>query len=262
MRIGVIWAVVLRYVRVVKTDVGRIAMIFSWPLLDVIIWGFLGKWMQSTQTTGGYELLFLMIILLWQLVGRTGSEVGFTLLEDLWSRNILNMFASPLQVREWLMGIVIFVGMIISSIIIYCIMLSWLFFHGVSILKMLKLFVLFGPSLFLSGIWIGLIGLICVILLGKSAGEFTFIAAWGFSPFVGAFYPIDILPSSLHYISYALPMTYVFQSVRNMILHNQFSYHLLGISYLLNILYLSCLLSLFYYGFSRSKEKGLVRLWA
>jgi hypothetical protein len=55
MHMGVVWAIALRYLRVIKKDIGRLFMIFYWPFFDVIIWGFFGKWMQQSHASAGYE---------------------------------------------------------------------------------------------------------------------------------------------------------------------------------------------------------------
>src|SRR6266498_3746127 len=67
-----IWAIVLRHIRLWKRDINFLLGGFYWPVLDIIIWGFLGAWIQQSQTAQfhNYEVAALLGILLWQVIGR------------------------------------------------------------------------------------------------------------------------------------------------------------------------------------------------
>jgi ABC-2 type transport system permease protein len=161
--------------------------------------------------------------------------------------------------REWIAGIIIFIGFVMTTVAAYCTILLWLVFN-IPLLYTAKLFILYGPSLFLSGIWVGLMGLTLIIAFGKSGGEFAFIAAWGFGPLVGVFYPVEMFPSWLQQISNLFPMTYIFKSMRSFILHNDLSFHYIYMSYALNAVYLCLMGIVFYYAFVRAKKHGLIKL--
>ena len=47
-------------------------------------------------------------VLLWQVMFRSQGEVSIAFMEDVWSRNLLNVFASPLTKGEYLLGMIAF----------------------------------------------------------------------------------------------------------------------------------------------------------
>src|ERR1700722_18655619 len=111
-----IWAVVIRHARAWKRDPNFIFAGFYWPLLDIIIWGFLGAWIQKSQATQfhNYEAAALLGILLWQIVGRGCNVMGFSLNEELLTNNVVNLFSLPLRIGEWMCGIVLFTAIIMT----------------------------------------------------------------------------------------------------------------------------------------------------
>ena len=61
-----VWTIVLRFMQVWKRDPNLLLAMFYWPLLDILIWGFLGAWIQQAQSTSfyHYETCALLGILL------------------------------------------------------------------------------------------------------------------------------------------------------------------------------------------------------
>ena len=256
-----IYAVFMRYILTVKHDANRFLVALYWPLLDVVIWGFLGSWMvQEGQQTPGLNVILLTAVLLWMLVGRMSSEVQFSLLEELWSHNIVSLFASPLRFSEWLCGTMLYAVTIISIVIIW--LMAWIgFLFGISfMITVIKIFMLCSIPLVLSGFWVGFIGLITIITFGKRAQELGFVLTWSFMPFVSAFYPIAVLPTWGQKIGYCLPMTYAFEAMRGYITHGKNPLPYLAQSCTMSIIYGGVTLALVVFAFNKSKEKGLVRL--
>lgn len=104
-----IWAVVLRHARVWRRDVNFMLFAFYWPILDILIWGFLGRWIQQSNTQfHNYEAAALLGILLWQAAIRGCNVMIMSFTEELWSNNIVNFFSLPLRIAEWMCGIVLF----------------------------------------------------------------------------------------------------------------------------------------------------------
>lgn len=254
-----IYAVVLRYTRLIPRDINRLIMVLYWPLIDILIWGLLGAWMTQQNQNAEYQLNALAVILLWQLVGRLGTELGLVLFEEIWSGNLINFFATPLKLSEWVTAAIVFVSMLISVILVYCSSLIHLIFH-VPLIKILPNLLIFGFPLFLSGILLGFCSLNIVLALGKKGSEAAFIVAWGFAPFIGAFYPIEVLPAWAQNISACLPMSYIFEGMRHYIMHGTSPLHNIIIGTAMNIAYLIVMSILFAYMFKRSKNIGLKRL--
>jgi ABC-2 type transport system permease protein len=255
------WAIVLRHVRMWRRDLNYVLGGFYWPLLDILVWGFLGAWIQQSQAEQlqNYEATALLGILLWQLVGRGCNIMLVALNEELWSNNIVNLFSLPIRTVEWMAGVILFYAIMMAMTTIFCLLVIWAV-YSVPMGYVLSTFLYFAPPLFLSGIWIGFTCLQIVTILGKRGSELSFVVGWFFLPFVGAYYPIEVLPAWGQKVSAVLPMSYVFQGMRGYVMHQQDPTSYLIKGYVLSILYAAVAILLFVYCFNRSKQKGLARL--
>lgn len=256
-----IWAVVLRHARLWKRDLNLMLFTFYWPLLDIIIWGFMGAWIQRVQPEQfhNYKVVALLGILLWLVAARGANIIGMSFTEELYSHNIINLFSLPLRTVEWIIGIILFYVFMMLVTILFCMLLIFLLYQ-VSLLSVVSTFLIFLPPLFFSGIWLGFMCLQIIVTLGKRGAELGFVAAWFLAPFSGAYYPIDILPAWGQTLSSFLPMSYVFEGMRGYLMHQQDPTKYLVKGYILSIVYAVGAVALFVYCFNRSKQKGLARL--
>lgn len=256
-----IWAIVLRHIRLWKRDPNILLAGLSWPLLDILVWGFLGTWIQQSQATQfhNFEVTALLGILLWQIVGRGCNIICMTFSEELWSNNIVNLFSLPLRTVEWLCGAILFYAIMITITTIIC-MLVIFGLYDVSMWSIISTFLIFLPPLFFSAIWVGFTCLQIIVILGKRGIELGLVFAWFLLPFSSAYYPIEVLPHWGQMISAWLPMSYVFQGMRGYLMHQQDPTLWLVKGYALSIVYSTCAVLLFVYCFNRSKQKGLARL--
>lgn len=260
MNLQSIWAVVLRHVRLWLRDYNLIMVTLYWPLLDVLIWGFLGSWMQKMQTSGqNFEIVFLLGILLWQVVSRTAVWISASLVEEVQSYNVVNLFTMPLRLTEWMIGVTLFSLILSLSTAFYCIILMKLF-YTVSLVQLISNFFIFAVPLFISGIWLGFMGLQVLVNFGKRGYELMYIFAWAAAPFSSAFYPREVLPEWAKVISYCLPMSYVFEAMRSYLLRGQNPGYSILFATGLAFLYAAVAILVFVYLFNKSKQKGLARL--
>ena len=77
MELQHVYAVFTRHIFMMKHDFNRLLISLYWPLLDILIWGFLGSWIQQGQQTPGLNAILLTAVLLWIMVGRMSSEIQF-----------------------------------------------------------------------------------------------------------------------------------------------------------------------------------------
>ena len=86
----------------------RLASIFLWLLVDIILWGFISRYLGSLgQATFGFVTVILGAIILWEFVSRIQQGMMTSFLEDIWTQNFINYFASPLRIAEYLSGLVL-----------------------------------------------------------------------------------------------------------------------------------------------------------
>lgn len=255
-----LFAITLRHLRLLWRDTNMALATFYWPLLDVLIWGFLGSYMQNMQVgVANYQVIALLGILLWQTTSRGAIVIAMSFVEELWSYNLLNLISLPLSLFEWMGGIVLYNIFTTCLTFTYCTGLIYLL-YGLSPLMLLSKFILFAPSLFISGLAIGFLCLAIIAYCGKRAQELCFVFSWFFSPFSTAFYPREVLPLWAQHISDILPMSHVFTGMRVAMIHNGDPTAYLIKGYLMSVAYLLAAILIFICAFNKSKNRGLARL--
>lgn len=259
MKLQPILGVILRGAHLWKHDINFLLIALYWPFLDILVWGFLGAWMQRAQNIPNFAAVTLLGILLLQVVFRTPNVIIMGFLDEIWANNLVNLFSLPLRLSEWITGIIIFAAIIAAAVASCSIAAMWLLYH-LPLAKIMMAFLIFAPPLFICGTWLGFMGLLMVVSFGKRAQELGFIIAWFFAPFSGGFYPIDALPEWGKAISSLLPMSYILEGMRNYILADVNPLPYLVKGYAMALLYATIAIALFVYAFSRSKIKGLARL--
>lgn len=256
-----IWAMVLRHLRMLRRDINFLLGTLYWPLLDILIWGFVGAWIQKSSASQlpNYEAVALLGVLLWQIVGRGCNIMAISFIEELWSNNVVNLFSLPISIKEWMAGIVLFTAIMIFMIAGFC-MLFISLLYDVSITNLLSTYIIFMPPLLLSSIWIGFSCLQVIVTLGKRGAELGFVFAWFLMPFSGAFYPVEVLPQWAQTLSACLPFSYAFQGMRGYVMYQHDPTPYLVKAYVLGALYATIALIGFVYCFNRTKQAGLARL--
>jgi ABC-2 type transport system permease protein len=164
--------------------------------------------------------------------------VTMTFFEDVWSRNFLNIFATPLSIAEYLSGLVI--SAIGSSLVGLAVMLvlATLAF-GLSFFAYGVLLAPFLLVLFLFGIAMGIVGSAIVLRFGPASEWFIWPVPALISPFVGVFYPLSTLPHWMRVIAYGLPPSFVFEGMRAVIAGGTASIATLVLGVWLAVLYLA-----------------------
>ena len=99
-RASVVWGLVYKFACICYRSLDRIFDIVYWPVISLLLWGFTSTFIADTSTLSGVMEFFLGGAVLWSLFWRAQTDVGTFILEDFWSRNIYNLFASPVTPTE------------------------------------------------------------------------------------------------------------------------------------------------------------------
>ena len=98
----VIAALVLRYsLLYLRSWIRSIELIF-WPTFELLLWGFLSVFIQG-QTEGDFPYFAKFLIgamIFWDVLFRAQQGVAISFLEDVWTRNLLNLFVAPIRLSE------------------------------------------------------------------------------------------------------------------------------------------------------------------
>jgi len=231
------YAVFIRYMMLLRDSPQRLIQIFVWGGLDVVLWGFLTKYLSSVGgDTFSFVPALLGAVILLDFLSRVQQGTATPALEDIWSNNLLNFFASPLTIGEYVLGLV--ASSVVTTILALATMTAIAFFaFGFSILSFGLSLLGFLFVLFLFGITMGVVAAGIVLRFGPSAEWFVWPMTVVLAPFMGVFYPISVLPQWMQLISHLLPPSYVFEGMRAIVLGTPLSSSTLWIGAGLGIVY-------------------------
>ena len=234
-RIG---AVVIRQLFLLRHNWTRFFNIFLWIILDVFLWGFITKYLD---TVSGPEFsfvpVFLGAIVLWDFMTRVQQGVMLAFFEDMWTQNFMNYFASPLSINEYIVGLVA-TSIITSTAGLAVMLLLAATVFSLSIFQLGFLLVPFILTLFIFGLALGVFACAIVLRLGPSAEWFAWPIPFILGPLAGVFYPIETLPAFLEPVARIIPPSYVFEGMRGVLFHGEFSVTSLTIGIGLSLVYL------------------------
>ena len=210
-------AIVLRHFYLLRGSLTRIVPLFVWVAIDIVLWGFITRYLNAVAGTGlDFIPMLLGAVLLWDFCSRVMHGVTTAFFEDVWSRNFLNLFATPLVVREYLGGLVVSsvvtsaAGLLVMLVLATGIFGLSFFVYGLAVMPFLLVLFLFGVAL-------GILGSGVVLRLGPAAEWFIWPIPALVSPFVGVFYPLSTLPSWMQHLARLLPPSYVFEGMRSIL---------------------------------------------
>src|SRR5579883_2321923 len=101
-------AIMLRHAYEVRRNFDRITDMVYWPVLDIVVWGFFTVYLSNRAGAGGGIAGFLLgAAILWGMFYAFQRDMAVGFLDELWSRNLINLFSTPLAVSEYLCGLIV-----------------------------------------------------------------------------------------------------------------------------------------------------------
>jgi ABC-2 type transport system permease protein len=228
-----------------------------WPVIDILIWGITGQWLGGAA--GNSVMVSLLSgLILWNVIWRSQSEISRNLIDELWNNNLVNLFSTPLSLKEWLLGVILLsVGKTVFTMLILSVVVALL--YSVNIYAIGWWLIPFFVCAVMTGWWVGFISAGIVIRHGQKVQTVVWTLPGILLPFSVVFFPLANLPSFLHPISYLLPSTYIFESMRALLYTQTIDPKFIAISFGLNIIYLILSIIWFLKSFKWSLNLGLSR---
>jgi len=183
--------------------------------------------------------------------------VTVTFFEDVWSRNFLNIFASPLGVAEYVIGMIAWSLLTSALGFAAMLLLAWAAFGFSAVSYGLMVFP-FLLILFFAGIALGIFGVAIVLRFGPSAEWFIWPMPAVLTPFAGVFYPLEVLPTWMQWISTFLPPSYVFEGLRQVVSDRIVATTPLLYGMGLGLLYIALAYAFFLHIYRRAVRTGLI----
>ncbi len=248
----------IRHLYLYKRSLPRLMEIFYWPFIDLLVWGFITLYLARYKEALPSFVSFLVgALILWDILFRSQQGISVSFLEDVWSRNLLNIFISPLKPSEYLMTLMLVSMMKLLAASAVLIILAWLiysfniFLIGLSLIPLMANLVIMGWA----------IGIITISLIMRF-GQETEVLAWGlaflFQPVSAVFYPVSVLPPFLQTIARYIPASHVFEGMRAVIEGGVLPVGEILWAAGLNCVYIAVAISFFAWNFKKVREKGLL----
>ena len=213
MRLSRALALVERQFYLMRGSPARVVPLFGFVVLDIVLWGFLTRYLDTVSAGVDFLGTLLGAVVLWDFFARVMHGVAMAFFEDVWSRNFLNIFASPLSVGEYLGGQVLS-SIFTSAVGLLAMVIVASLVFGLSFAMYGAMIVPFLLVLFLFGIALGIFGASLVLRWGPAAEWFIWPIPALVAPFAGVFYPVATLPAWMQPIARLLPASYVFEALR------------------------------------------------
>jgi ABC-2 type transport system permease protein len=253
-----VFALVLRQFYLYRGSVARLMPVFMWSFLDMVLWGFMSRYLNRIAGPAyNFVPALLGAVLLWDFFSRVMQGVTTAFFEDVWSRNFLNIFASPLSVSEYVSGLVIS-SIATSAIGLVVMLIVATLAFGLSFLSYGIALFPFLLVLFLFGIAMGVFGSSLVLRLGPAAEWFIWPIPAMVSPFAGVFYPLSTLPAWMRAIARIIPPSYVLESTRAIAAGQPADFGALAIAAALAVLYVLGAGWIFTCVYRRAVRTGLI----
>jgi ABC-2 type transport system permease protein len=237
----------------------QITELFFWPILDIFLWGITMVWIQDLGSTVSIALPILTALVFWQIVWRSNYEVSVNILQELWARNLVNLFSTPLKTTEWIISLML-VGATKNVFTVAFGSAMVALFYGLNIFSLGWPFLPYAVALVIAGWWSGFLSSALIIYFGQRMQVLAWVAGYIFSPLSAVFYPLNALPDWARPIAQAVPMTHVFEGMRKCYDTGVFSWREFSLGMGLNIVYFSVCFIFLLFMFEKSREKGLARL--
>lgn len=236
----------------------RIFEVFFWPIVDIVLWGLISVYLRDATLPGVLPVGFLLgAALMWDVVFRGNLAVGVTVLEESWSRNVLNILAAPVRPSEYLTGAV---GLGVAKVAIGWLVAAGIAFgaYAFSITSIGLSLLPFLANLLVTGIVLGLV----VVALILRFGHGIEVIAWGLAflvmPISAVFFPVTILPGPVQAIAKVWPASYIFEGMRSVLAGNPTPWGLVAWASILNAVYLALAVLLARWALATLRRRGFV----
>lgn len=237
-----IYAIWLRHIYILSRSIPRLLEIMYWPSVQMIMWGFVSRFFAMR---GGGDLstldmalgTLLGAVLLWDVLFRTQIGLSISYLEEVWARNMGHLFVSPLRPSEWVAAMML-VSLARAMIGIVPAALLAIPFYGFSIFDLGFPLLLFFFNLVLMGWWLGLLITAMLIKAGPGAESLAWMTTFALAPFCTVYYPPEVLPLWMQYISEAMPAAHVFNGLRALVTEGVFLVDHMVWAFVLNAVYM------------------------
>jgi|TARA_B100001093_G_C26797065_1_gene1001609 ABC-2 type transport system permease protein len=251
-----IYALSLRHIYLIKGSFPRILDLIYWPTIQIFLWGFISKFFTLTSSYYSNTLgVILSAAILYDFLFRSSISYNMMFLEEIWSRNFTNLFIAPIKISEIIVALTLtaifrtLIGLVPAALLAIP-------FFGVSIFNIGVPLIFLLISLYIFGVTLGLLVTAGLLRFGPSFENIAWASLFFLAPLGCIYYPIEILPNFLQIIAKVLPLVYIFEELRNILINNIVNYQAIILSIAISIIYFIAGILVFYFAYFGAKKRG------
>ena len=256
-----VYGITLRYLYLFRRSIDRLSDAFYWPTIDLLLWGLTSSYFAAKLPPNSHILLIILSgLVFWIIVWRGQYEITVNLLEDLWNKNLVNIFVSPITFWEWISSFVL-LGIIKAALSFAFATVLALFMYKIHVMAFGFYFLPFVLLLFMTGWAVGFFISGIILRYGSQVQTLAWSAIYALSPFSAIYYPVSILPPWAQTVAKFVPTSYVFEGMREVIQTGKLNITTLLPCFILNLIYLVLSIWFLRKSFDKVLAKGLVKIY-
>lgn len=230
--------IVRRYILIHLKSPARLLDLFFWPVMELFVWGFLTIYLKEKNLDMAGRLVVTLInaLIFWDVLYRSQQALSLAFMEELWTRNVLNLLISPLRTWEWVVGAYLY-GLIKTGIIVGVLFLLATLLYTFDITVLGFYFVPICANLLIFGYSMGLFTTGLLLRWGHSAEALIWGVPFLIQPFSAIFYPVSVYPVWLKPLVWLLPSTHVMESMRSVLNTGVFPWTSVMTALMLNVVF-------------------------
>jgi ABC-2 type transport system permease protein len=225
----------MRFVSLHFRNLPRVLDLFFWPVMELFVWGFFTLYLKD-HVGGDHAKFAAMLItglVFWDILFRSQQAVSLAFMEELWTRNVLNLFISPLRVWEWVAASCLY-GLLKTAFIVGLLLVLAVTLYAFDLAAVGLKAVPLAFHLLVMGWSMGLFCTGLLIRWGQSAEALIWGIPFFVQPFSAIFYPLSVYPAWLRPVCLLLPSTHVMEGMRTVVATGGFPWGHFGAALALN----------------------------
>ena len=234
-----VFGIFYRNVILIRRSVPKLFALFGFITVELFLWGFITLWVQTIGPSDAkldFILLILSAFIFWSMFELSQRSFSVSFLEEVWSRNVINIFASPVKLGELVLGFVL-VGVVQTLLAFFYITPIAFLLYALNIWNMGLYIIPFFMNVLIFGWVLGMVAIGLVVRFGPSADILAFFIPFLLLPFSAVYYPVSVFPSLLQKITFILPTRHMFEGMRTAITEGVIPLDNLVWATILNLIY-------------------------
>lgn len=253
-----VFALMLRHIYVLRRSWPRLLELAYWPMVQMILWGFVTKFFMGHSTwVADAAGVLISAVLLWDVLFRANLGASLPFIEEMWSRNLAQLFVSPLRDSEMIAALIA-MSLIRTLIAVTPAALLALPFYDVWVFELGLPLLAFFTNLLIFGAIIGLSVAALVLRFGLGAESLCWLGIFLLAPVSAIYYPVSVLPDWLQWVALALPSAHTFEGMRGVLLDGVFAWNHFFWAVGLNVVFLAVATLFFLRMMKVARIKGLL----